>query len=492
MKILRSFNAKISAVFLVILIALSMAYISIAFSMALRLFDETEQVLNAGYAGSIAAELHPLVSRGLQSPALGQAIHYMMVLNPKVEIYILDPAGRVLAYFSDSRAPLQEASVNLGPVAEYLHNGAGRLILGQDPRAAGLMRPFSAAPLTLADGSRGYVYVILGGVRFQSALGMLAQSFFARAAGAAVLLIFLFAGSAGLVLFGLLTRRITRLSDAVRAFEGGDFSRRVPIRSSDEVDRLALSFNRLADRILTDMDRLRSVDRTRRELAANVSHDLRSPLASIRGYLETALMRADSLSRTELKDFLEVTLRNSITLQKLVDELFQLSMLENEGYRPRFERVRISELVQDVVLSRENQAGRKGISLSLRVPETSGYVSADIALVDRAVTNLLENAIAYTPRGGQVEVILEDRGDRIRIAVSDNGMGIGEKDIPFIFDRFYRVDKSRTKSEGLPGTGAGLGLAIARRIIELHGGRIFVDSRIGEGSMFSFELPTVT
>ncbi len=485
---LRSFYAKIAALFLALLLLLSLAYVLVSYQAAIDLIDEVEVRLNSGYAAGIARALEPLVAKGFDAERLGESIHYMMVSNPRVEIYLLDSRGWVLAYFAATSAPLKERRVSLGPIEAFLAGIRGSLPLGSDPRAPGSLRPFSAAPLALPGGERGYVYVVLGGEQLRMAIAVLRESYFMRVTGTVLLLMLVVTALAGLALFALLTRRLRRLTEAVEAFERGDLSRRVPTRSADEIDRLGLSFNRMADTIAADIERLKEVDRLRRELVANVSHDLRSPLAAIRGYIETILLRDESLSRDELRGYLDVTLRNARSLERLVQELFELSNLETASYRPSFEEVRLEELVQDVVLKVKPQAAAKRVRIVTGPPTEIPPVRADIALMERVLSNLLENAIRHTPAEGVIEIGLSGLADRVSVTVADTGSGIGPEDLPFIFERFYRGERSRLRAEEPAGTGSGLGLAIVKRILELHGGEIRVTSEVNAGARFSFDL----
>jgi len=484
-----SFYAKIAGLFLALLLLLSLAYVLLSYRAAIDLIDEVEVRLNSGYAAGIAGALEPLVAGGIDEARIGQSIHYMMVTNPRVEIYLLDATGRVIAHFAATSAPLKEKRVDLAPITAFLAGRRDPLPLGSDPLSPGSRRPFSAAPFALPGGERGYVYVVLGGEQLRMAIAVLRESYFMRVTGSALLLTLLVTALSGLALFALLTRRLRRLTEAVEAFERGDLSRRVPTRTADEIDRLGLSFNRMADTIAADIDRLKEVDRLRRELVANVSHDLRSPLAAIRGYIETILLRDESLSREELRGYLDVTLRNARSLERLVEELFELSKLETATYRPSFEEVQLAELVQDVVLKVEAHAAAQQVKIVTGLPTDLPTVWADIALIERVLTNLLENAIRHTPPEGVIEIGLACEAQRVRVTVADTGSGISREDLPFIFERFYRGERSRLRAQEPSGTGAGLGLAIVKRIVELHGGEITATSEANAGSRFAFDLP---
>ncbi|MDX1429125.1 MAG: ATP-binding protein, partial [Rhodothermales bacterium] len=291
-------------------------------------------------------------------------------------------------------------------------------------------------------------------------------------------------GLVGLLLFGFLTRRLRAVTSTVSRFAQGDYDERVQDNASDELGQLAASFNKMADTIVAHIEEMQRVDRQRRELVANVSHDLRSPLSSMQGYLETIGMKEAELSRGQIREYLNVVSRNAQSLSSLVSELFELSKLDADQVTLTKESFSSSELVQDLVLKFKPDADGKGVGLRAEFGEDLHLVHADIALVERAIGNLIDNAIRFTPEGGNVLVRTERIGDEIGISVSDSGPGIPADEVENIFERFYRVEKSRSRDSG----GAGLGLAITRRIIQLHGRDVHVDSEVGLGTTFSFRL----
>jgi signal transduction histidine kinase len=289
----------------------------------------------------------------------------------------------------------------------------------------------------------------------------------------------------GLLLFRRLTQRLRHMQDVVATFEQGNFDERIDEGANDEIGQLAACFNRMADTLDETMEELRQADRMRRELVANVSHDLRSPLASIQGYLETVHMKDGALDPDERQRYVRTALRNAQRLSDLVGELFELSKLETEQVEPSVEPFPIAELVQDVVMQYQPQAEEQRVDLQATLPERHARVEADIGLVERALSNLIDNAIHYTPEGGRVRVRIDNEHREVCVAVEDTGPGIPEDDLPHIFERFYRVDKSRDRDKG----GAGLGLAIAKTILELHDRTLEVESTVGAGTTFRFRLP---
>ncbi|HEY9593129.1 MAG TPA: ATP-binding protein [Spirochaetia bacterium] len=482
-RLFSSFYARLSTIFLLLILALGAGCVAIAFSSAARLFDDVERLLNREYARSIAEELGPLVSEGFSEARVRGAIHYMMVLNPMVEIYLLDARGKILDYFLNPAEKIERGSVDLGPVRAFVDSDGRARALGEDPRSPTRERPFSAAPLPMGR-EDGWVYIILGGARYDASLRMIRDSYYVRAGLVAFFLALGATLIAGLSLFFLLTRRLTLLTSAVRDFQRGALERRVEARGSDELGVLGRSFNDMAATIEADVEKLRLAERMRRDLIGNISHDLRSPIASIQGYLETMVMKDDALAPEERRRFLEISLRNTASLRTLVEELLELATLEARQVTPRREPLPVEELAQDVALKMAPTAGTRGVRLVVEPSGDLPLVPCDVGMVERVLTNLIENALRYTPSGGTVRVLLApDRGG-VRVTVADTGIGIAPEDLPHVFERFYRADKAREKTTG----GSGLGLAIAREIVELHGGSLVVESAPGRGAAFTFTL----
>ena len=203
------------------------------------------------------------------------------------------------------------------------------------------------------------------------------------------------------------------------------------------------------------MEQLRRAERMRRELVGNISHDLRGPLTSVQAYLETVLEKDGRLSPEERRRYLTISLRNTAGLQRLVEELFELAKLEAGQALPRLEPFQPAELAQDVVLKFRPEAERAAVTLAADLAPELPLVCGDIGLIERVLGNLIENALRYTPPGGAVRVALEPEGERVRVTVSDTGRGIEPEDLPRIFERFFRADRSRDRATGRRGAGPG-------------------------------------
>ncbi|MFN2372433.1 MAG: sensor histidine kinase [Cyclonatronaceae bacterium] len=484
--IFRSFYARIAGLFLVLLVLMGAIMLTLSVNSVVRYMDESEQKLNRDLAAHLAAEFEPLVQDTIDTDQLRDKINQMMGINPRIQIYLLDNDGHIKASFCPPDKKVEKTSVDPEPLQRFLTNSE-LPILGDNPLKPDNRKPFSAAKLEIMGESGCYLYVILGNERYDSMFAVVRNSYIMQSTVMIIALTVVFTGIVGLVLFRVLTSRIREMNDVVNSVIGGDYNKRININSTDEIGELARSFNHMTDTVQANLEALQQVDKQRRELVANISHDLRSPLASVQGYLETLTMMGDRLTGQQKEHYIQIVINNTRKLARLVSELFELSKLDAEQVRPRFESFCIAELVQDLVLQYKPDAAKKNIRLLAELPENLPAVYADIELVERAISNLIDNAIQYTPDGGEVHITPVNSSDYVKIEVRDTGNGISVEDLPHIFNRFYRADKSRSNTDG---TGAGLGLAIAKKILELHGSDLSVSSQLNKGTSFSFNLKT--
>ncbi len=473
MKTLNSFFVKISVVFLASIVALAALQVRIVFALVERQRDEVDQRANVMLAADMALEIEPYLQSGNAEAEIGSAIHFMMVLNPLIEIYLLGPDGTIRAFFADSAPAVATDRVDLEPVRHFLEGTSPFPIYGDDPRRPDRPSTFSVADLV---NDAGYLYVILGSSLYETARSEIEDAYVRAALRRGVLVTLPFVAIVGLVAFFLLTVRLQRLTTVVRAFGSGSFDARAPTGSRDEVGTLARSFNTMADTIEAN-------DTERRDLVANISHDIRTPLAAIRGYTETLLEKGAAVGPEERRRYLETTLGSIDAVSSLVDDLFELSRLEAPDHSLTVEEFSLAELCQDVVMQLSSLAGQKGVTLVLAEPDNLVHVHGDIKMIERVLSNLIDNAIRYAPQGTAVDVQIDRVPGFAGVSVGDGGPGIAPEHLHRVFDRFYTGDPSRSARR------SGLGLAIARRIVELHGGSISVESEPAVRTVFSFKLP---
>jgi len=275
-----------------------------------------------------------------------------------------------------------------------------------------------------------------------------------------------------------LSRRILApvkaLTSAAKHLGRGDFSQRVQVKDRSELGELANTFNSMAG----DLER---AERLRQNMVADVAHELRTPLSNIKGYLEAV---RDGVIKPDVD-----TIRNldeeATLLSRLVDDLQELSLAEAGELKLLCQAEDIAELINQTVTTVQAKAVVRGVSISTEMPDKLPLVNIDTHRIGQVLRNLLENAVTHTATGGAITVTAAQQGNWMEVSVVDTGEGIPAEELPFIFERFYRVDKSRTRATG----GSGLGLTIAKRLVEAHGGKIKVQSEVGKGSRFSFTVP---
>ncbi|MDD5719423.1 MAG: HAMP domain-containing sensor histidine kinase [Candidatus Krumholzibacteria bacterium] len=292
----------------------------------------------------------------------------------------------------------------------------------------------------------------------------------------------------GWIVLAWLTRRIQTLNTAAAALAAGRLDHRVQDKSADDLGHLGRAFNSMATRLESLITELRNKEQFQRQLIANISHDLRTPMASLRGYVETLGLRAEQMDRSEFQRYLGIIDDNLSHLDRLVDHLLQISRLDAGQARFQFEEFLLPELIEGVLTRCEVSAAARGIRLECRYPAELPLVNADPLQIAQVVQNLMENGIKFGRDGGEVVVSLATLPDRtVEVAVCDDGPGIDSQDLPHIFERFFTGDRSRSRK----GQSSGLGLAIAAKIVEEHGSRLTVASEPGRGAAFRFQLPAV-
>jgi len=384
--------------------------------------------------------------------------------------------------------------------------GVFKLVMQPPPKEIGLMALFLSITALIStlvvygsyrlgwmDRTPTIRWTLLGGYALSSLLTFLnvwltARLMFASPHDlllATVLLVFAggMAMALGYFLSSTLTHRIGVLDRAARGIAAGDLLVRIPVRGRDEMADLASTFNQMAEQLQVAKVKQLELEGMRRDLIAWVGHDLQTPLASVRAVVE-ALADGMVEDPETAQRYLHTAQKNILSLSSLIDDLFQMAQLDAGGLVLERAENSLADLISDTLESFSELAARQGVDLKGSVEAGVDPVYMDAERIGRALNNLVSNALRHTPRGGGVEVRAGRVGKSARVEVIDTGEGIGADDLPNIFERFYRGEKSRSRSTG----GAGLGLAIARGIVEAHGGDIGVESGEG-GTRFFFTIP---
>jgi len=448
--------------------------------------QEVLQRLSRDLAAHIAGHTDLVKQLKWNRPAVDDLFRMLMVVNPGIEVYLIKANGHIDAHVAPPGRVRRE-SVDVAPIKALL--AGGRLpLLGDDPRSATTRKIFSAAPLKDGDITMGYLYVILAGEDYDRLAADVGASQTITTAtwlmgGLTVLTL-----AAGLIAFALITRRLRRLGKEVQSFSAGSpdalfLPAETDEMGQDEIAQLRRTFQQMSARIAGQVHELKRQDLLRREMVANISHDLRTPLTSLQGYLETLSLKAGQVDEAERARYLDVALRQSRKVSRLAQELFELAKLECEVTQPMKEVFALPELVHDVRQKFELAAREKGVDLQVHIPPDLPPVLADLGMIERVLANLLDNALRHTPPGGRVTLELHAADGGVQVRVADTGSGIPDSLRPQIFERPSPLRAGSGRTSG------GLGLLIVKRILSLHDSAIRLESRPGPGAAFSFALP---
>ncbi|CAG9209165.1 Osmosensitive K+ channel histidine kinase KdpD [Paraburkholderia tropica] len=488
-----SLTQRISIVFSVLLLACcgASAWLQIRAS---DLHDqEVIQVLSHDLASHIAHNSALMGADGPKPAALRTLFGQLMAVNPSVEVYLLDTSGRITG---DDAPPghIRRTRVDLQPVQRFLANDA-LPILGDDPRSVDARKVFSAAVVQGAGGRpAGYIYVVLIGEARDALATRLAQSTVLRTTLGLMAVVASLGLIAGLIAFGLITRPLRRLTDTVSRIDASIQAGSEPVplvlsrpaartETRDEIAILERMFAQMVERIGVQWRELKRQDQERRELFATISHDLRTPLTSLHGYLETLSLKDDTLEGAERRRYLAIALTQSAKVGRLAQSLFELARLEHENVQLTLETFPLADVVQDVFQKFELAAQARQIRLRAVIPPRLPAVCADLAMIERVLTNLLDNAIRHTPEGGEVSVELAGENGKVTVVVSDTGPGIAPELRANLFRRAFSSGDVRRQG--------GLGLLIVQRMLLLHGSAIELIERDQRGATFSFRLDAV-
>ena len=479
---LKTLYAKLLAVLIGLTVLMAVMFLTVVRHSDVARNQEINQKLYRTLASRLLEE-QIVDAHSIEPAAVQRVFDRLRVVNPRIDVYLLDSDGKVIA--ASGQNAIRRTSVSVQPIRRILDERVELPVLGDDPSEPARRRVFSAAPVQLAGGGSGYLYLVLRGLSGDTLAQQIKQSYVLRETLLLIGCGLLAALLASALIISLMTRPLRQLTAVVDRFRGSGYVDHAESAPSprDEIAKLSDTFNRMADRILEQMAALKHTDAMRRELVANISHDLRTPLASLQGYLETLHLKRGKLSDDEQRNYLEVALKQTEQLSALVTRLFDLAMLDSGQAVLRREPLAIGDLVQDVIQEFELAAANKQVALTCSIRPDLPLACADIGLMERVLRNLVENALRYTAAGGSVTVSASPGPAGALLEVADTGIGIPPEELPRIFDRFYRVEKSR----GLAAGNAGLGLAITKRILDLHDSTIAVESAPGR-TVFRFVL----
>ena len=450
-----------------------------------------EQNLHLALAEHLVQD-NPLIKEGVYDyAALENLFHTLMLLGPAFEFYFVDENGKILTYSAEP-GKVKRTHINLAPLKKLINNPAAAPIYGDDPRNKAQQKIFSVAPVFNNDKLQGYLYVIIGGEAYDTSLNTIKNNdklwLAALWLGAALAFLLI----AMLILLRFFTNPIQRLARDVSNIEAANYSltdtklSNYSTQKSNEVHSLGRNIQAMVTRIDEQFKALEQSDKQRKELLTHLSHDLRTPLASLQGFLEVLNQSRSQLSAQEQQAYLHVSLNNCAQLKQLIEQIFELAHLENGEISIHKETFNLGELIYDCIAKFSLTAEKKGLNLTVEPAICDFPVVADIAKLERVLSNLIDNAIRHTPKGGSIAVNVKRIDEKqLFVQVSDTGVGIKHDELNAIFNPHYQASNSNNEGRQQ----GGLGLAICKGLLKLLDSEINVQSELGKGTMFSFNLP---
>jgi len=474
---------KLSLGLLVLLLILGGIIAYIGSNTAENYYEEANQRLHKDLAQYTVDHVTTFNdSFQVDTTAIQKIMESMMIINPDVEVYLVDNAGKLITYVAPYKKIVRER-IDLTPIRRFIKAEGELSIKGDDPRSKVGEKVFSAAPVIVDGKTIAYYYIILASQERASALSLLSDNYALslglKLIGISLLLSFLFGG----LFIWYTTGQLNPIYSAMDDFSKGNFETRIANEGGD-FGKLSTTYNHMANEIEASIEKIKSIDDFRRELIANISHDIRTPLTVINGYAETLLTKTESLSQDQREEYFGYINESTKRATGLLNQMIDLSKLENSQLEVIKEPFPIDELVGDLAARYKLILDKKDIKLTYERPKQSIIAFGDISLIERVIQNLIDNAIKYSPSGSNINIdIVNHESGQIVFTIVDEGRGIEEKQIAKIFDRYQRVNPDKNDNKSM-----GLGLAIVRKALELHNSTLEVSSQLNVGTTFKFGL----
>ncbi len=473
---------RITILIFALITALSLLFIIITYFATTRFYQASTQLLNKDVAGHIAKFSSPFVHNKINKSKADSVFQNAMVLSPSAQVYFLDTAGSVIAYHEDS-LPVKSWQLSLSNVQQYLAANGNKYIKGPDPRDPANEKIFSASEVKDGDKKLGYIYVIFTSNEYKNVTQMLYSSAVTNLAILAFLCIILISLIVSIVYLNRIQKSFHRMLDVLKRFEQGDFDARFKIKEQHELAPVTKAFNNLADLLVYNINGLTISEKNRKDFIATVSHDLRTPLAILRGYAETLLIKKSNISKEERDMYLQQILNKILQVDRMVTSLFELSKIESAEFKANKEPFVLSEIVQETVNHFQLKAADKNINLKCTQCQYHVWVNADISLMERVIQNLLDNAVKNTPENESIKVAIKVSGNDLIFSIENSGNPLPDSLIKWI----NTTEKGSIEYANRP-MKQGLGLVIIKRILMLHNTNLEVITT-GNTNTFFFSLP---
>lgn len=498
MGLFKGITSRLIILFVLVFVVVTMTFLCFMGKSSRSYEQQATQALHQELAAHMLIEAQILKNGEIDPKALKYTFHNMMLLGPAFEIYVTDTQGNLMAHAADE-TKIKRQKINLDPINSFASPNVQFPLLGDDPRHLTRQKIFSAAPIFHNEVLQGYLYVIIGSELEDKIIANLTNNKLISDSVIVVGSTLLFALFVGTILIWLITRPLTNITCNVLMYQQEQLwhknqklnlvDKSTSWYSSNEEIALATVIDNMSEKIVTQLEQLKIKDIQRKELLSYISHDLRTPLSSLTGYLETWQQQFARDANEHSAHYIEVAHRNAKVLSGLVEQVFELAHLETGSVELHREPIAVAELAQDIMDSFDLRAKEAGVELDVSPKDTSLQVDADIAKLERVFGNLVANAIRHTPPGGRIvirfDLVTFKNQEKVHITVQDSGVGISKEQLPRVFEAHFRASNKIDSESG----NAGLGLAIVKALLALHHSDIEVESEEKQGTSFSFYLP---
>ncbi|MEJ7767661.1 MAG: HAMP domain-containing sensor histidine kinase [Chitinophagaceae bacterium] len=464
---------------------LGILFIAITYFATTHYHQASLQLLNKEVAAHIAKFTSPFERDGINLQKADSVFHDAMVLSPSVEVYFLDTTGKVIAFHA-SEKEIKLRNIPLANIHQYIEAKGEKYIKAPDPRDPSLTKIFSAAEVYGNNKKFGYIYVILGSKSSENIMSTLLGSHISNLAIKAFAAIIILSIAISIFYLILIRKTFNRLIEVLQRFENGDYTARFEINDQDELAPVTTAFNKMADLLSRNIVSLTKSEHERKDFVAAISHDLRTPLAIARGYAETLAIKKEreEITAGQRQEYVQLILQKIHQVEIMVQQLFELSRIEAAEFKPRKEPFVLSEIVQEIINTFQLAVAEKGISLQCTQCQYHMWVHADVGMMERAVQNLIDNALKSTPAGGSIQVSILLDANNLVFSIANTGRPMPEDLIQWI--NTFKDDNSLLGKR--PGK-LGLGLLIVQKILLLHNSSLAAYTHEGTCNVFTFPLP---
>ncbi len=466
------------------LISLLCLFFVVVTYLATKNFHEASmQLLNKDVAAHIAKFTSPYTNDGINTRKADSVFKDAMVISPSAEVYFLDTAGYVIAYHPNDKK-VQVKLLPLANIRELIEAKGEKYIKGPDPRDPENPKIFSAAEVTSNEKKLGYIFVILGSNKNIS--NMLYSSFFGSLLIKVFCVILIISIIFSLIYLRQIRKSFNGMIAVLERFQNGDLQARFDVNENEELTPVTDAFNKMADLLAYNIDRLTKSEKERKDFITNISHDLRTPLSIARGYTETLLMKNEThLAAGQQEAFLQMVQRKLKQVEHMVQQLFDLSKMESAEFIPKKEPFIFSEIVHEIIYASSAGASEKNIQLDSSQCESTCWIQADVGMMERVVQNLLINAINYTEGGGIIKVSLSEEAPSLVFKIDNSGVALSGELITWI-NSSVKENESLSRPPS-----SGIGLMIVKKVLVLHNFPVMAVADNQKGNSFTITIPVL-